>query len=116
MGPTQNNEDTSTQLLRVYTDLPKESGWWVVPRGVSKMTIYAEARNTETVLFWLVPTGTQTWSERELIGFDKNGNDGWSIKWEFGNQKLHDHIQVQALGSDKSTQSNEIINIRTQEP
>lgn len=45
------------------------------------MTIHAEAQNTETVLFWLVPTGTATWSERELIGYDKDGNDGWSVTW-----------------------------------
>ncbi|MGM0884973.1 MAG: hypothetical protein ACQEXQ_28510 [Bacillota bacterium] len=116
IGQTQNNENTRAQLLRVYTDLHKESGWWVVPKGVKKMTIHAEAKNTETVLFWLIPTGTETWSERELIGYDKDGNDGWSLTWKFGNQRLHDHIHVQALGSDSSSQSNETINITTKEP
>jgi hypothetical protein len=116
IGQTQNHDDTRAQLLKVYTDLPKESGWWVVPRGVSKMTIHAKARNTETVLFWLVPTGSATWGERELIGYDKDGKDGWSVTWDFGSQKLHDHIHVQALGSDSSTQSNETINITKKEP
>jgi hypothetical protein len=101
--------DTRAQILKVYTDLSEEAGWWVVPKGVSTMTIYAEANNTETVLFWLIPTGTQTWSDRILIGYDKDGSDGWSLKWELGNRTLHDHIYVQALGSD--SQANDSINV-----
>lgn len=72
IGQTQNHDDIRAQLLRVFTDIPEESGWWVVPSGVNKMNIYAESKNTETVLFWLIPTGTQTWRERELIGYDKD--------------------------------------------
>lgn len=113
MGQTKSS-DTSAQLLRLYTDLPKVSGWWVVPKGIEKMTIYAEAANTETIIFWLIPTGTQTWRERRLIGYDKDGSDGWSLSWEFGKQRLHHHIYAQALGSDSDLQSNEIINIRTE--
>ncbi|WP_254639730.1 hypothetical protein [Cohnella sp. GbtcB17] len=105
---------TPAQLLKLDTDLPTEPGWWVVPQGVEKMTIYAEAKNTETVLFWLIPTGTQTWRERQLIGYDKDGSDGWSLTWEFGNQRLHHHIHAQALGSDSNSQSNGVINIRTE--
>ncbi|SFK83530.1 hypothetical protein SAMN03159341_101807 [Paenibacillus sp. 1_12] len=105
--------DTRAQLLKVYTDLTEESGWSVAPKGVGTMTIYAEAENTETVLFWLVPTGTETWSERILIGYDKDGSDGWSLVWEFGNRSLHDHIYVQALGSDSSTQAAETINVHS---
>lgn len=78
------------------------------------MTINVNAKNTETVLFWVIPTGTQTWGERELIGYDKDGRDGWSLTWEFGNRKFHDHIQVQALGDD--TISNAIINVASEYP
>lgn len=91
----------------------EESNWWVVPENVSMMTIYAEAENTETVLFWIAPTGTETGSERKLIGYDIDGTDGWSYTWEFGSRTFHDHIQVQALGIDGSTQANMYINVHT---
>lgn len=64
------------------------------------MTIYVEAKNTETVLFWLISTGTQTWKARGLIGYDKDGRDGWSFTWNFGDRMFHDHIHVQAIGED----------------
>lgn len=103
----------STELLRVSTDLTEESNWWIVPENVSAMTIYAEAKNTESVLFWIAPTGTETGSERELIGYDIDGSDGWSYTWEFGSRSFHDHIHVQALGIDGSTQANMYINVHT---
>lgn len=105
--------DTPAQILKVYTDLAEESGWWVVPRDVSTMTVFVEAENIETVLFWQAPTGTETWSERTLIGYDKDGSDGWSLTWEFGNRILHDHIYIQVLGSDSSTQATETINVHS---
>ncbi|WP_027085268.1 hypothetical protein [Cohnella panacarvi] len=107
--------DTRAQILNAYTDLQKKSGWWVVPRSVSAMTIYAEVKNAETVLFWKVPGGTETWGERTLIGFDKDGSDGWSIKWEFGNQTFHDYIYIQALGNDSSSLANETIQITSED-
>ncbi|MEW9674337.1 hypothetical protein [Ammoniphilus sp. 3BR4] len=112
----QNVEDLRAKILNVYTDLPNKSGWWTAPKGVHKMTIYVEAENTETVIFWLIPTGTQTWGQRELIGYDKDGSDGWSLTWDFGNRSLHDHIHIQALGSDSASQSNASINVATEIP
>jgi hypothetical protein len=105
--------NTRTELLRVYTDLTEESNGWIVPENVNTMTIYAEAENTETVLFWIAPTGTETGTERKLIGYDTDGSDGWSYTWEFGSRTFHDHIQVQALGIDGSTQANMYINVHT---
>ncbi|WP_243711845.1 hypothetical protein [Paenibacillus sp. BK033] len=105
----------TAMIGNVSTNMPSGGGIWsFIPSGVTKMTIFVEAENTETVLFWLVPTGTQTWGYRELIGYDKNGSDGWSLTWEFGNRRLHDHIHVQALGSDHSSQANDIINVVTE--
>lgn len=90
-----------SQVIRDYPDLVHKSGiWWQVPKGKKSMTIFVEAKNTETVLFWLIPTGTQTWKERELIGYDKDGTDGWSFTWNFGDRTFHDHITVQAIGED----------------
>lgn len=108
--------DTSAKLLRVYTDLQKEADWWIVSKEISEMSIFVEAENIDTVLFWIVPTGTETWRERTLIGYDKDGSNGWSLTWEFGDRTFHDRIFVQALGSDNSTQDTETIKVTTAEP
>ncbi|MNH46099.1 hypothetical protein D3C79_1087500 [compost metagenome] len=72
-----------------------------------------EAENTDIVLFWIAPTGTETGKERTLIGYDVDGSDGWSYTWEFGDRTFHDHIQVHALGIDGSTQASDTINIHS---
>ncbi|MCM3624330.1 hypothetical protein M4D70_19060 [Brevibacillus borstelensis] len=110
----QGEELRQTVITSVSTDMPKEGNWWRVSRGVNQMTIHVEALNAETVLFWVIPTGTQTWGERELIGYDKDGRDGWSLTWKFGDRKFHDHIHVQAIGDE--TVSNEIINVTSDYP
>ncbi|WP_419877528.1 hypothetical protein [Brevibacillus centrosporus] len=100
-GQTSEGISRKAQVIRAHPDLVHESGiWWKVPKGRKMMTIYVEAKNTETVLFWLIPTGTQTWKDRELIGYDKDGSDGWSLTWYFGDRTFHDHIHVQAIGED----------------
>lgn len=106
--------DGKAEILEVYTDLPKNAGWWIVHKDVNAMTIQVEAKHVETVLFWITPTGTETWGERELIGYDKDGSDGWSLTWNFGNRSFHDRIYVQALGSDGATQNTEIISITSE--
>lgn len=69
-----------------------------------------KAENTETVLFWLIPTGTQTWNQRELIGYDikkDKDNNTFSLTWNI-DRPLHDHLQIQALGEGIS---NDMINL-----
>jgi hypothetical protein len=101
--------------LRFYTDISLKDNWVGIPKGTKKITIYVEAKDTETVLFWLIPTGTQTWNERELIGYDINDdNDNkFSLTWEINKPFLHNHLQVQALGMDGIS---DIINITTYNP
>ena len=106
--------DGKAEILKVSTDLPKNAGWWIVHKDVNTMTIQVEAKNVETVLFWITPTGTETWGERELIGYDKDGSDGWFLTWNFGSRTFHDRIYVQALGSDGATQNTEIISITSE--
>lgn len=107
------NKDGEARILKITTDLEKKNGWYIVPEGVGTMTISAEVENVETILFWITQTGTETWSERTLIGYDIDGNDGWSFQWEFGDQIFHDHITVQALGSDSATQTQETFNVHS---
>lgn len=114
-NPSEDMEviDNSVKISRVYIDLEVENGWSIVPNGVHQITISVEAENVDLVLFWIAPTGTETRLERELIGYDLDGSDGWSINWEFGDRIFHDHISVQALGSDFSTQANGTLNIHS---
>ncbi|MEK4251129.1 hypothetical protein [Paenibacillus sp. FSL W7-1287] len=106
---------TYAQVTKVYTNLIEKSGWWVVPKDIHKLTIYVEANNTETVLFWLIPTGTKTWDDRELIGYDINESDGWSLEWDFGERTFHDHIYVQVLGNDSFSMDSATINVTSTE-
>jgi hypothetical protein len=105
--------DYEARILNVDTDLEKEHVWHFVPEGVTTMTISAEAENVDTVLFWITETGTGTWADRTLIGYDIDGSDGWSVTWDFGDRIFLDHITIQALGSDSATQATEFINLRS---
>lgn len=107
------NRDNKARIQNINTDLEVEHGWHIVPEGIKNITISVEAENVESILFWIAPTGTETWGERTLIGYDINGNDGWSIEWEFGDRIFHDHITIQALGSDYTTQARETLNIHS---
>ncbi|WP_262173663.1 hypothetical protein [Saccharococcus sp. Marseille-Q5394] len=99
-------------IKRIYTDYPKDGIWVLIPKGTKQITFYVEAENTETVLFWLIPTGTQTWTERKLIGYDIRENptdSNFSLTWAIDKPYLHDHLHVQALGDEILEQ--DIINL-----
>ncbi|MFE6078228.1 hypothetical protein ACFVQB_27610 [Paenibacillus sp. NPDC057886] len=98
-------------ITNVETNFPEKEGWIVIPTDSTKLDVTVEVTNAETLLFWAVPTGTETWGERELIGYDTNGNDGWKITWNITRKSLHHHMIVQALGSDGKTITDETINI-----
>ncbi|GGI11546.1 hypothetical protein [Gottfriedia solisilvae] len=98
-------------IKNLKTNYPKEGTWVKIPKGAKIVTLQVEAENTETVLFWIIPTGTQTWTERKLIGYDiKEGeNDtNFSLTWKINKPYLHDHIYIQALGDGIA---NELINL-----
>ena len=107
------NRDYEARILKVDTDLEKEHVWHFVPEGVNTMTISVEVENVETILFWITETGTGTWAERTLIGYDIDASDGWSITWDFGDRLFLDYITIQALGIDGATQATESINLRS---
>lgn len=103
------------KILEVRTDFEEKHGWVIVPKDAHSMTISVEAEHVDTMLFWIAPTGTETWRERELIGYDIDGSDGWSITWDFGDRIFHDHISIQALGSDSSTLTATSINVHSED-
>jgi len=89
------------EIKGIYTDYPKEGNWVQIPKGTKKITFHVEAENTETILFWLIPTGTQTWTERKLIGYDIRENQtdkNFSLTWNINMLSLYDHLYIQAIG------------------
>lgn len=81
-------------------------------KGTKEITFKVKAANTETVLFWLIPTGAQTWTERRLIGYDIKENEkdnNFSLTWNIDKPYLHDHLHIQAIGEGIVT--NDIINL-----
>jgi len=58
-----------------------------------------------------MPTGTQTWNDRKLIGYDiKKGekDNGFSLTWEGDQPSLLNHLHIQALGDEIA---NDTINL-----
>lgn len=101
--------DTLPKIANVKTNFSQKNGWYVIPKNSDKLDVSLEATNVETILFWVVPTGTDVWGERELIGYDINEEDGWKLVWNISERSLHHRISIQALGSDGKTIANETI-------
>ena len=100
---SQDSPTTSSkpEIKSIYTDFPKEGTWVEIPKGTKKLTFHVEAENTETILFWLIPTGTQTWTERKLIGYDIRENEtdtNFSLTWSIDKPYLLNHLYIQAIG------------------
>lgn len=93
-------------ITSAYTNIPVKDNWVTVPEGTKEITIFVEAQNTETVLFWLIPTGTETWWERELIGYDINEDkrkkfdesQTYSLTWKIDEPFLHHHLVAELVG------------------
>jgi hypothetical protein len=97
----QNVNSHNPKIISFETNFPKDGGWVRLPKGTKEITFNVKAENTETVLFWLIPTGTQTWNQRKLIGYDIKENDNenkFSLTWIIDRPFLHDHLHIQALG------------------
>ncbi|GGA28359.1 hypothetical protein [Psychrobacillus lasiicapitis] len=101
---------SSPKIEKFYTNIPITENWIRVPEETKEITIYVEAQSTETVLYWLIPTGTGQWGERKLIGYDikDDGDNKFSLVWQI-ERPLLDHLEVQALGENALT--NELLNI-----
>lgn len=106
--------DTAPIISNIKTNFPQKNGWYVIPKNSNELDVSLEATNVETILFWVVPTGTDAWGERELIGYDINEEDGWNLVWNISERSLHHRISIQALGSDGKTIANETILITNQ--
>ena len=88
---------------------------WITPRlqcdpactltpPAGTVTIHAQVRDATRVRFFLVPTGTDTWSNRNSIGVDRSGADGWSVRYPYADEPLWSHLVVVASGPGGTTE------------
>ncbi|WP_231734822.1 hypothetical protein [Bacillus sp. FJAT-29937] len=112
----QNSVPAPKVIKSIYTNIPEKNNWVIVPKGTKEITISVEAENTETVLFWLIPTGTQTWHERRLLGYSINKdvknqfnkNHVFSLTWKIDEPSLLDHLVVELIGMEEVTNGGSI--------
>ncbi|MGM0877943.1 MAG: hypothetical protein ACQEWV_25260 [Bacillota bacterium] len=111
IGQENPSQPPIPEIISIHTDFPKDGIWVLIPKGTEEITFNVEAKNTETVLFWLIPTGTQTWTERELIGYDikeSPTDNNFTLTWKIDKPNLHDYLHIQAIGEGVA---NNIINL-----
>ncbi|ASJ54544.1 hypothetical protein BP422_13835 [Brevibacillus formosus] len=111
-----NQVEPAPKILSVTTRVnskpaPIINHWVTLEKGGGKLEIQVEADNTEQVLFWIIPTGSQTWKYRRLIGVDSDGRDGFTLEWKYQDRIYQDHIKIEALGPDGETSF--LFNVRT---
>lgn len=70
-----------------------------LPAGAGSLVLHVEATGVQRVEFFQVPTGTDTADLRRSIGVDRNGRDGWSVRWTYPDEPLLAHITVAAGGA-----------------
>ncbi len=90
------------KIINIETDYPRDGIWVRIPQNTKSITFKVKADNTETVLFWIMRTGTQTWYQRKLIGYDIKENDKdneFSLVWMIDQPSLLNHLHIQALGN-----------------
>ncbi|WP_335393222.1 hypothetical protein [Neobacillus drentensis] len=89
------------EIISISSNFPVKENWVEILKGTKNITFNVKANNTETVLFWLIPTGTGTWNQRKLIGYDlitDEQDNTFILTWNIDRSNLHDHLYVQALG------------------
>lgn len=46
----------------------------------------------------LVSTGSRPDRDRRVLGTDRHGGDGWSVRWSYPDEPLLAHLEVTARG------------------
>lgn len=100
------------KVLDIKTSPVSMVNQWVTlrQRSTGKLYIEVDAINTKEVKFWTVPVKNKSWQDswenRKLISIDRDGSDGWSSIFFYGDENLLSFIVVEAIGyngqADKS--------------
>lgn len=81
-----------------------DGGWCRLPATAGTVTFRVEATGARQVEVFLVPTGNETWNYRKSLGVDRDGSDGWSVSWAYGDESVSgSHLTVVAQGAGGKT-------------
>ena len=92
-------EVTTSPRLRTL-----EGGFWLeLPPGPGTVVFSVKATNAQRVRFTLTPTGTETDRYAQLLGEDRNPEDGFRLVWRYPRDGLSAHLDIQAIGPGGTT-------------
>lgn len=112
-GMDKPNRDEKTVLdpkvIDIETSPVPMVNQWVTLRqhSTGELLIKVEALNSKEVRFWSVPVKNKSWQDswehRKLISIDRDGSDGWSSIFFYGQENLLLLIVVEAIGHNGQT-------------
>lgn len=97
-----------------YKSFPFEINdrWVCIPEGENEIIVKVRAMNTKEMFFYLTPTGTNTASERALIGKSEGKNNIFIIKHIFKkDESILYHFSIEALSPDGNMVTDILFNI-----
>ncbi|MEZ7172652.1 hypothetical protein [Sporosarcina sp. OR05] len=89
-----------------------ENGWLCIPSGDNEINVEVHAKNTLEIYFYLVPTGTETTTQKVLIGRSKGKDDIFTLKHKFKNdESILYHFLIDAVGQKGQRATDILFNI-----
>jgi hypothetical protein len=84
--------------------LPRDGGFQRLPDGAGTLLVSVRASDTERVRFLLTPTGTDVADLATVLGEDRDGRDGFSLRWSYPDRPLLTHLTARAIGPGGTTE------------
>ncbi|MDN4606436.1 hypothetical protein [Sporosarcina highlanderae] len=96
-----------------YKTIPFEvkDGWVCIPEGEHELTVGVQAKNTKKMYFYLTPTGTNTASQKVLIGESEGRKGIFTVNHIFKeNESILYHFSVD-YENQKYKETDHLFNI-----
>jgi hypothetical protein len=98
------------KFIKIET-IPDGNGWIRLPKNTGELKINLVTENAKAVRIWLMPTGTHTINQRELIGELIGNQNVWEYTWRYkGLDTIHHHVRIELIGK-RSASVMQTINI-----
>jgi hypothetical protein len=94
--------------VRIDPTLPQDGAFYTLPAGTGHVRLMTAAAAADQVRYSLVPTGTETRGQAELMGEATTSNvDGrvwWIYDWSYPDEAILAHLLVEAAGPGGTTE------------